>query len=83
MTEDNRLSKVAILVQQKKFTEAEKLLAELLGEEPNNIHLLSLLAEVNLQQDKFDQANTLTDSAIGLSPDAPYLYYIKSRIAIQ
>jgi len=83
MTEDNRLSKVAILVQQKKFTEAEKLLAELLGEEPNNIHLLSLLAEVNLQQDKFDQANTLTDNAIGLSPDAPYLYYIKSRIAIQ
>lgn len=30
MTEDNRLSKVEILIQQKKFGEAEKLLSDLL-----------------------------------------------------
>ncbi|CAN1512921.1 NrfG FOG, TPR repeat [Spirosomataceae bacterium] len=83
MTEDNRLSKVEILIQQKKFGEAEKLLSDLLTEDSNNIHFLSLLSEVYLQQDKFDNANRIIENAIGLSPDAPHLFYIKSRIAIQ
>jgi tetratricopeptide (TPR) repeat protein len=83
MTKDNRLSKVEILIQQKKFAEAEKILSDLLGEDSNNIHFLSLLAEVNLQQDKFDNANSLIENAIGLSPDSHYLFYVKARIAIQ
>lgn len=83
MTEDNRLSKVEILIQQKKFQEAESILSDLLTEDSNNIHFLSLLAEVYLQQDKFDNANSIIDNAIGLSPDSAYLFYIKSRIAIQ
>lgn len=83
MIGDNRLSKVEILIQQKKFTAAERLLADLLREDSNDIHFLSLLAEVNLQQDKFDNANKIIDNAIALSPDAPHLFYVKSRIAIQ
>lgn len=83
MTEDNRLSKVEILIQQKKFGEAEKLLSDLLTEDSNNIHFLSLLAEVYLQQDKFENANSIIENAIGLSPDSPHLFYIKSRVAIQ
>lgn len=83
MTEDNRLSKVEILIQQKKFAEAEKVLSDLLTEDSNNIYYLSMLAEVNLQQNKFDKANSIIDNAIGLSPDDAYLFYIKSRIAIQ
>lgn len=83
MIEDNRLSKVEILIQQKKFIEAEKLLSDLLSEDSNNIHFLSLLAEVNLQQNKFENANIIIENAIGLSPDAPHLFYIKSRVAIQ
>lgn len=83
MTEDNRLSKVEILIQQKKFGEAERFLSEMLSEDSNNVHFLSLLAEINLQQAKFDKANSIIDNAIGLSPDVPYLFYIKSRIAIQ
>lgn len=83
MTEENRLSKVEILIQQKKFGEAEKLLSELLTEDSNNIQFLTLLAEVYLQQDKFDNANSIIENAIGLSPDTPHLFYIKSRVAIQ
>jgi len=83
MTEDHRLSKVEILIQQKKCQEAEKILSDLLTENSNNIHYLSLLAEVNLQQEKFDNANSIIENAIGLSPDAPHLFYIKSRVAIQ
>ena len=81
--EDNRLSKVEVLIDQKRFAEAEKILSDLLHEDPNNISFLSLLAETNLQQDKFDRANSVIDNAIGLSPDTPHLFYTKSRIAIQ
>ncbi len=82
MSEDNRLSKVEILIQQKKYSEAEKVLADLLGQDSNNIHFLSLLAEVSLQQGKYDHANSIIDQAIGLSPESPHLFYMKSRIAI-
>jgi len=80
MTEDHRVSKVEILIRQKNFSEAEKILSDLLTTDPNNIYFLSLLADINLQQDKFDQATNIIDHAIGLSPDAPYLFYIKARI---
>jgi tetratricopeptide (TPR) repeat protein len=83
MAEDFRLSKVSILIQQRKFAEADHILKELLAQDPNDIHYLSLLAEVNLQQDKFDAARKIIDNAIGLSPGSPHLFYIKARIAIQ
>ena len=83
MTEDHRLSKVKILIQQKKYAGAEKILSGLLTEDPNNIHFLSLLAEANFQQGKFDQANSILDHTIGLSPDTPQLFYLKSHIALQ
>jgi tetratricopeptide (TPR) repeat protein len=83
MSEDNRSTKVEILIKQNKYEEAEKILAELLNEDPNNVHFLYLLAEVNLQQDQFDKAESIINYAIGLSPEIPYLFYLKSRIEIQ
>jgi len=83
MNEDIRISKVNILIQQKKFAEAEKILKTSLAQDANNIHLLSLLAEVNLQQGNLELATSIINQAIGLSPDTPYLFYIKSRIAIE
>jgi len=82
MADDHRLSKVGILIQQKKFAEAERILKDLLAEDSNDIQYLTLLSEVNLQQDKYEIAGTIIDNAIGISPDSPHLYYIKSRIAI-
>lgn len=83
MTDDPRLSKIEILIQQKKFSAAETALQDILSADPNNTHYIALLAEVSLQQDKFDVAGALISNAIGLEPDSPYLFYIKSRIAIQ
>lgn len=82
MTEHS-ISKVHILIQQKKFAAAEQILRTLLASDPNSIYYLSLLAEVNLQQGRLEQAEDIIDDAIGLSPASPYLYYIKSRVAIQ
>ncbi len=46
MTDDNRQLRVEILIQQKKFAEAEKILKGLLSEDSGNIQYLSLLSEV-------------------------------------
>jgi tetratricopeptide (TPR) repeat protein len=80
---DNTLSRVDILIQQKKFAAAEQILKDLLAKDANNIQFQALLAEVMLQQDKFAAAESIIDNAIGLSPDSAHLFYIKSRIAIQ
>lgn len=82
MTDDNRTQMVEFLFQQKKFAEAEKVLKDLLSENPNNVEYFSLLAEVNLQQEKIDSANDILENAIALAPDYSNLFYIKSRIAI-
>ncbi len=82
MVEDFRLSRVDILIQQDKFDEAEKILKDLLSEEPNNVVLLSLFAEVNLQQDRLDIARKVIDNAIGLAPDSAHLFFVRARISI-
>lgn len=80
---DHSLSKVEILIHQKKFAEAEQILKDLLAMDANNIHFLSLLAEVKLQQYKFQDAKAIIENAIGLSPDSPHLYYTRARIGVQ
>ncbi len=82
MVEDRRLSKIKVLIGQKRFGEAEKILSNLITEDSNNVHFLSLLAEVYLQQDKYEKASSIIQNAIGISPDEAHLYYVKSRIAI-
>jgi len=82
MAEDNRLTKVNILIQQEKYTEAENILKGMLAQDSNNILVLALTAEVKLQQDEYEEADSIVDTAIGLAPDAGDLYYLKSRIAM-
>lgn len=82
MIDDILISKVQILIQQDRFKEAEKMLAQLLAQAPNHIHLLSLMAEVKLQQDKLEDAESIINNAIGVAPDEPYLFYVKTRIAL-
>ena len=78
-----QLGRIHILLQQKKFTEAERYVKEMLGNDPHDVYLLSLMSELYLQQDKIDQAASVIDTAIGLSPDSPDLFFIKARILLQ
>ncbi len=80
---DNEIYKIEILIQQKRYTEAEKILKTLLARDSNNALFLSLLAEVKLQQEKADDAEELINSAIGIAPDSSHLFFIKSRISLQ
>ncbi len=83
MSEEHIISRITILFQQQKFSDAEILLKDLLSQEPNNTHYLHLLAEAKLQQDKFEEAEAIIDNAIGLAPDDANLFYVKARIALQ
>ena len=82
MTEHS-LSKVGILIQQRKYDAAEKILRQLLAQEPTNIQYLALLSELNLAQDKVEESASIIEDAIGLAPDTAHLFFIKSRIDIQ
>jgi tetratricopeptide (TPR) repeat protein len=75
------LSKVEVLLEQKKYAEAKNMLADLLRQDPNNPQYLTLLAELNLQLDDYAVAETLINQAIVQQPDNPHLFYVKSRIA--
>jgi len=77
------IDRAEILIQQKKYVEAERLLKEGLNDHPNDVYLLSLLAEVSLQQDKIEPADHLINTAIGMSPESAHLFYIKARIEIK
>jgi tetratricopeptide (TPR) repeat protein len=83
MQDDPRRSKVTILLNQKRFDSAEKILRDLLSEEPNDVQALALLVECYLGQDKMEDARTISNTTIGLIPDEPFLYYLRARVSIQ
>jgi tetratricopeptide (TPR) repeat protein len=83
MQEDHRISKVSILIKQKRYAEAERMLKELVAADSTDVQCLALLAEVNLLQDRLDVARNIVSNAIGIAPDEPVLFYIKSRIAME
>lgn len=80
---DNRLNKVQILLQQRRYEEAEQMLRNLLATDTTNVVYLSLLGETYYMQDKFEEARAIAHQAIGLAPDNPELFYLKARIATE
>jgi tetratricopeptide (TPR) repeat protein len=80
---DDRLSKARILIQQKKYAGAEKILAGLLSENSDDAYLFILLAEAKLGQNKLKEADAVIENAIKISPDEPLSFYVKSRILIR
>jgi len=83
MIDDLRISRANILIQQRRYDEAEKVLKESLAQDTNNVQLMSMLAEVYLQQDRYDVALSVVNQAIGMSPDTALLFYMKARIVLQ
>lgn len=77
------LERAEILLNQKRYDEAEGILSEMLSLDPNDSHVLYLLSEISLQKNNPDKADELINSAIALYPDSPYYFYLKSRIYLQ
>lgn len=82
MLQDSVFAKIDILIQQGKYAEAEHLLQDMLPQDPENVYLMTLLAQVYIQQQKATEANLMVARAIGLEPDSAPLFYLKTRVQL-
>lgn len=76
------LQRAEILIQQRRYIEAEKILKEALNTDPNDLHTLVLLAETHIHLDQTEKAEHMVDTAIGIDPGSGYLFYMKARISL-
>lgn len=76
------IQRAALLLQQRKYKEAETILGRLMTEDPNNVDVMMLYSEALIQQDEYDKARQVVNSAIGLHPSAPFLFYQRARMFI-
>ncbi len=75
-----KIAQVRLLIQQNRFADAEKILASMLAEEPNNVVVLTMYAEVKLENEDFAGALALVDAALAQVPDWANLHFLKARI---
>lgn len=76
------IQRAVILLQQKKYKEAEMILSRLMTENPHHADVLVLYAEALIQQSQYDKAMDVVNNAIGHFPDVPHLFYQKARILL-
>lgn len=79
---DQLIERAAILFEQKRYTDAEKIISEVLATEPQNLDCLQMLAEIKIQNDEYANALEIINNAIGQYPDYDVLFYTKSRILL-
>ena len=77
------LQRAALLLQQRKYKDAEAILGGLFAKDPANPYTLQLLCELKLGQDKFDEALQLANNAIALDPSDADGFYLRSRVNLQ
>lgn len=80
---DQLIQRAGLLLQQKKYKEAESILGGLFAQDPTNITVLALLSEVKIQQELYTEALGLVNSAIGYDPSSPFLFYKRASVYIQ
>ena len=80
---EEKMQKADVLLSQKKYKEASKLLKEILLDDPNDAVILSKLMECYLQLDRHHEALQIINSAIALEPEWDYLFYYRARVYIQ
>lgn len=80
--QEEQLSRAQLLIVQNRYTEAEEILINILGTDPNNTLCLQLLSECLLEQDKNNEALDFINKAIGIEADNDELFSTKARILI-
>ncbi|MGF1636592.1 MAG: tetratricopeptide repeat protein [Cyclobacteriaceae bacterium] len=73
---DKQIQKAHLLIEQKRYSEAENALRQILSQEPSNAELLTLLAICLKELDKTDDAIDAIQLAIGSKPDYDPAFYI-------
>jgi tetratricopeptide (TPR) repeat protein len=73
---DQLLERAQLLMETKRYLEAEKQIMQALIEDPNNGHSLALLAWCRLLMDKKSEALQPAREAVAAQPDNPHFLYI-------
>jgi len=79
---DQLIERASLLFEQMRFSDAEKIIIEVLAIEPNNLFCLQMLAEIKLEKNENKSALEIINNVIGLNPDYDVLYYTKARILL-
>ena len=83
MTEEQiekQIARASLLLEQERTTDAQKILSDVLALQPNNTEVLTLLCEVKIQTDAYEQAEDLIGTAISQAPDLDFLYLMQGRV---
>jgi len=80
---DELIGRASVLMQQNRYTEADRILSDVLGQAPDNTYVLAMASEVALRMENYKKSNELIDSAIGLEPDSAPLFHIKAQIMLE
>jgi tetratricopeptide (TPR) repeat protein len=80
---DQLIQRAILLMQQKKYREAQNILSSMLEQDPQNPDILSLFCEVKMQLDDVESAMQLINHAIGIAPADARLFYQRARIYLR
>jgi tetratricopeptide (TPR) repeat protein len=80
--ENRLLERAHLLMSQGRWKDAELILGQLMFEQPDNTEVLTLMAEIKIQQDDTIEAERLIDLGISLDPNDDFLFYMKSRLKL-
>jgi tetratricopeptide (TPR) repeat protein len=73
---DKIIQRATLLIEHKRFPEAERELLLLLASEPNHPYALALIGLCKMEADNHDEAITYFKQALGQQPDNPYFLYL-------
>ncbi len=79
---NKHLAQAQLLLQTRRYKDAESALRQALAAAPNDAHAHALLALALYYQDRNDEALRESRTAIGLAPDADYAYYVRALILL-
>jgi tetratricopeptide (TPR) repeat protein len=74
--------RATILLQQRRYEDAERELRTALALDPDNTHLMLLLTICLIEQDKIEEAETSIQMVISQEPDNDYALYIFAKIKL-
>jgi tetratricopeptide (TPR) repeat protein len=81
--ENSSLGRAYMLLEQNRYQEALDIMENLFPDHAKDPEFLGLFSEVNLLLKNNRKAREHIDSAIGISPDNDYLFFIKARVEFE
>lgn len=77
---DQLIQRASLLIEHKRYGDAEKELRQVLASDPNNVQALALLGITNIEMGKLDEALETIKQALGQQPDNAYMLYLMGLV---